>query len=114
MGVEGSVSKCFSESSDREAKTVWQVFKKLMSPLEYLLFGVNMVFLVHYALDESGQFVEISNNFPENTLPSLLANEERQVALEMMALIDQLLLFFFALKVCLTFSQAVTNDIFAA
>jgi hypothetical protein len=71
-----------------EAQPVWIVFKKLMSPLEYLLFGTNLVFLVHYTLYESAQNTEIYQYFPAGTHPLLLANEERMLALEMMALID--------------------------
>jgi hypothetical protein len=59
-----------------------------MSPLEYLLFGMNMVFLVHYYLYESGKNTEIYQYFPADAYPAFLASEERMLALEMMALID--------------------------
>jgi hypothetical protein len=41
-------------------------------------------------------------------------NEERASALSLMATIDQLILFFFALKVCLSFSQLISKDLLLA
>jgi hypothetical protein len=71
-----------------EAQPVWIVFKKLMTPLEYLLFGINMVFLIHYSLYESAKNTEIYQYFPADSHHLLLASDERMLALEMMALID--------------------------
>jgi len=93
-----------SDADLMEAQPVWIVFKKLMSPLEYLLFGTNMVFLVHFSLYESAKNSEIYQYLPVDMHPVLLSIDERMHALEMMAHIDHLLLFFFALKVCLKFS----------
>jgi hypothetical protein len=85
-----------------------------MSSLEYLLFGINMIFLIDYTFRQA-QAVDIFEHFPRESLPAqtaVFASEERALALKLMAMIDQLLLFFYALKVCLTFSQNITHDIF--
>jgi hypothetical protein len=76
-----------------------------MSPLEYLLFGINMIFLIDYTFGQA-EAVDIFDHYPRDALPSPhnFASEERALALQLMAMIDQLLLFFYALKVCLTFS----------
>ncbi len=96
----------------KPAPSVWGIFRKLMSPLEYLLFGMNMVFLFEYTWREACE-AERFSHFPSSPQLNPRAREDRWLALEMMALIDQLLLFFFALKVCLTFSQNVTSEIYA-
>ena len=96
----------------KPAKSIWAIFSKLMTPLEFLLFGMNMVFLCDYSLQQAST-AERFANFSSNALASATVSEDRQLALQMMALIDQLLLFFFALKVCLTFSQNVTSEIYA-
>ena len=69
-----------------------------MSPIEYLLFFMNMVFFVDYCMGT------------EDGLP--LASDSRVQATQLMALIDQLLLFFFALKVCLSFSEHINLEVF--
>jgi hypothetical protein len=80
-------------------ETFWVVLCKLMTPLEYMLFTMNMVFFSTY--------------FVEAQIIAELGEFERENALQLMAVIDQLLLFFFTLKFCLTFSQHFTFDIFA-
>jgi len=70
-----------------------------MTPLEYMLFTMNMVFFSTY--------------FVEAQIIAELGDSERETTLKLMAVIDQLLLFFFTLKFCLTFSQYFTFDIFA-
>lgn len=93
---------------EEEALPAWTVFKNLMSPLEYLLFAMNMVFFADYCLKQHVATTEDLGLF------ALGYSEEALVALQVMAMVDQLLLFFFGLKVCLAFSQNVTLDIFAA
>jgi hypothetical protein len=70
-----------------------------MTPLEYMLFTMNMIFFADY--------------FLEAKIIAELGDSERETTLKLMAVIDQLLLFFFTLKFCLTFSQYFTFDIFA-
>ena len=80
-------------------ETFWVVLNKLMTPLEYMLFTMNMVFFGAYHV--------------EAQIIAELGESERDNALQLMAVIDQILLFFFTIKFCLTFSQHFTLDIFA-
>jgi len=77
-----------------KTETFWGNLCKLMTPLEYMLFLMNMVFFVTY--------------YVEAQVIAELEESERQRALQLMAVIDQLLLFFFTLKFCLTFGQHFT------
>lgn len=70
-----------------------------MTPFEFVLFAMNMVFFADY--------------FLEANIIAELGDSERDTVLQMMSVIDQLLVFFFTLKLCLTFSQHFTFDIFA-
>jgi hypothetical protein len=58
-----------------------------MSPLEYCLFAMNMVFLIDYSLSQATAS-DIYKYFPEESLPILIATEERELALQIMAMID--------------------------
>ena len=74
------------------------VFMKLMAPLEFLLFCTNMLFLAYFYLerDHLGMTKDIDHLH----------------ALETMAMIDQLLLFFFAMKLCLKFGTKLNEILF--
>lgn len=74
------------------------VFKKLMAPLEFLLFGSNMLFLAYY--------------YFERDHLSLTYDSQRMEVLQMMATVDQLILFFFAMKVCLKFATKLNEILY--
>ena len=80
---------------------LWYAITKMLSPLEYLLFNVNMVFLADGYFE--GQTIARAANV-------MLAPETVSVV-QIMTDLQQMILVFFTIKLCLTASSYINFEV---
>jgi len=62
-------SAAASSLQDTQARTLWTALKKMLSPIEYLLFNINMVFLVdsyfeYQNIQRAANLIQSSDTMP--------------------------------------------------
>jgi hypothetical protein len=87
--------------SEKEEFSVWHPVSKLMSPLEFLIFGINMIFLLDYWCEQD----QVTRT------AMLIQTAETYYAVDIMTNLQQIVLLLFMMKLSLTASRRIKFEI---